>query len=126
MLATVRSPISASRYRPDSSNSPPSASRATRVEAAGTRLRIPTPLRPFTLEAALTTCHPEARAGASASRNWSSSARTSCRHTMSELVCSSQGSSPRFSADRSLTAARMPLTLMVVTVIFLALIGRRR
>ncbi len=54
--------------------------------------------------------------GASASASCSSSARVSCRQTTSARVSFSHGSRPRFSVDRSLTAARMPLTLTVVTI----------
>ena len=52
----------------------------------------------------------------SASASCSSSALVSCRHTTSARVCSSHGSRPRFSGERSLTAARMPLTLTVLTI----------
>jgi hypothetical protein len=48
--------------------------------------------------------------------DWSPSARVSCRQTTSAGVAANHGSSPRLSADRSLIAARMPLTLMVETI----------
>ena len=60
--------------------------------------------------------HYAAKAGASATASCSSSALVSCRHTTSAVACLSHGNNPRFSAERCLTAARMPLTLTVLTV----------
>ena len=104
---------------------PPGSGRATRIRLRRNRSgpierragdNTATPLRPLRCGSAEARCQPSAIAGASASAICASSARVSCRHTTSARVSFSQASRPRLSVERSLTAARMPLTLTVVTI----------
>jgi hypothetical protein len=86
------------------------------MSVIGLRLSTATPLRPFRCAPAEATCQPSASAGCSAVVSCSSSARVSCRHTTSAVVPASHGSNPRLVSERCLMAARMPLTLMVLTI----------